>query len=57
MAKVRIIPTETFDGYPDGVTRTPFVKGVEVSVTDSYAKLLVDQKKMAVRVKKSPDKE
>lgn len=56
MAVVRVIPTQTFDGYPDGINKVSFVAGVEVSVPESYAKLLTD-KKAATRAKKSPDKE
>lgn len=53
----RVIPTQNFDGYPDGVTRTAFQEGVEVTVSEAYAKLLVDVKKMATRVQKFPDDE
>jgi len=54
---VRVIPAYDFDGYPDGITKMSFVAGVEVSVPDGYAKLLI-AKKAAVRPKKaSPDNE
>jgi hypothetical protein len=51
----RVIPTQNFDGYPDGKTRTFYQEGVEVTVPEQYAKLLVDVKKMATRAPKSPD--
>lgn len=56
MAVVRIIPAYDFDGYPEGVNKRSFQKGVEASVPESYAKLLVS-KGAATRAKKSPDSE
>lgn len=52
----RVIPAYDFDGYPDGITKMSFQAGVEVSVPEDYAKLLV-AKKAAVRAKTSPDKD
>jgi hypothetical protein len=52
----RIIPAYDFDGYPDGLKKQSFVKGVEASVPEHYARLLVE-KKAATRARKTPDKE
>lgn len=52
----RVVPTENFDGYPDNVTRTAYQAGVEATVPESYAKLLV-AKGLAERVKKAPEAE
>ncbi|ANL84677.1 DUF7302 family protein [Rhizobium phaseoli] len=55
---VRVIPAYDFDGYPDGINKRSFQAGVEASVPDHYAELLI-AKKAAVRAKKqkSPDSE
>ena len=55
---VRVIPTHDFDGYPDGITKMSFQAGVEASIPEAYADLLV-AKKAAVKAKKqkSPDKD
>ncbi|MBX5238622.1 hypothetical protein [Rhizobium sp. NLR22b] len=57
MADVRIIPTQDFDGYPDGINKRSFQAGVEATVSEGYAKLLTG-KGVAVRKapKASPDK-
>ncbi|ARO24741.1 hypothetical protein TAL182_CH02995 [Rhizobium sp. TAL182] len=55
---VRVIPSYDFDGYPDGINKRSFQAGVEASVPDHFAELLI-AKKAAVRAKKqkSPDSE
>ncbi|ASY62529.1 hypothetical protein SJ05684_c10720 [Sinorhizobium sojae CCBAU 05684] len=58
MAVVRVIPSQDFDGYPDGIKKVSFQAGVEASVPEHYAKLLTD-KGMATRKKSkaTPDNE
>jgi hypothetical protein len=57
MAVVRIIPTHDFDGYPDGLKKQSFAAGVEASVPDHYAKLLVAKNAAIMAKKTSPDSE
>ena len=55
---VRVIPSYAFDGYPDGIRKVSFLKGVEASVPDDYANLLIAKKAAVIAKKqKSPDNE
>jgi len=42
MSDVRVVPLESFTGYPDGI-RTRFEAGVSIPVPPAYATILRDK--------------